>query len=147
MRRWCSWLGAALLVSLGGCQPTAEQPPAQEITLHLAQREATPTLQEMQDREGRSWWIEKQAQLCCQDFRSAELMLEEDNAPMVVVHLSDDASTRLATLTRENIGQVMAVLVEGELLIAATVMSEISGGQLALRGFPSVEQAQRLIGR
>ncbi len=146
MRRWC-WLGAALLVSLGGCQPTTEQPPAQEITLHLAQREATPTLQEMQDREGRSWWIEKQAQLCCQDFRSAELMLDENNAPMVVVHLSDDASTRLATLTRENIGQVMAILVDGELLIAATVMSEISGGQLALRGFSSVEQAQRLIGR
>lgn len=101
----------------------------------------------MQDREGRSWWIEKQAQLCCQDFRSAELMLDENNAPMVVVHLSDDASTRIATLTRENIGQVMAVLIEGELLIAATVMSEISGGQLALRGFSSVEEAQRLIGR
>lgn len=146
MRCWRGWPGAALLALLAGCLP-AEQPPAQEITLHLAQREAAPSLQQMQDREGRNWWIEEQAQLCCQDFRSAELMLDENNAPMVVVHLSDDASTRLAALTRDNIGQVMAILVDGKLLIAATVMSEISGGQLALRGFSSVEEAQRLIGR
>lgn len=144
--RGYGWAGAALLALLAGCLPV-EQPPAQELAIHLAQREAAPTLQEMQDREGRSWWIEKQAQLCCQDFRSAELLLDENNASIVVVRLSDDARTRFATLTRDNIGQVIAILVDGKLLIAATVTEEISGGQLALSGFSSAEEAQRLMGR
>jgi preprotein translocase subunit SecD len=148
MSRWRGWLGVLLLLGSAGCQPSpGDRPPAREIAVHLAQREAGPGLQQMQDRDGRSWWVEQPARLCCGDFRSVELALDENNAPLVIARLSDEASPRLATLTRENIGQVMAVLVEGELLVAATLMSEISGGQLALRGFGSVEEAQRLIGR
>lgn len=147
MSRWRGWLGGALLAALAGCLPVKEHPPGQELAIHLARSEPAPTLQQMQDPDGRSWWVEQPARLCCKDFRSAELMIDESGAAVVVIRLSDEAGARLATLTRENIGQVMAVLANGKLLVAATLTSEISDGQMVLGGFDSISDAQRLIGR
>lgn len=137
----------AALGLLGGCREEAAQPPQREFALHLAQAQPAPGLEEKHDRDGRTWWVEKNPRLCCQDIRSAALVVDERNQPMITLRFSADATPRLAALTRENIGRPMAVLVDGQLHVAATVQSEIGGGQLALHGFSSLEEAQGLLRR
>lgn len=141
-----AWGLLLAILLLPGCssQPLAAAP-ARSFSIHLADAQPAPGRVPMLDREGRRWWVEMPAQLCCKAIRSAELVFDEQHQPLLVLNLDKEAGTRLAQLSREHVGRGMAVLVDGELQMAATLRGEISGGQLALRGFASVDEAQRLL--
>jgi preprotein translocase subunit SecD len=66
----------------------------------------------------------------------------EFNQPVVSFELTKEGSKKFATITRENIGKVIAIYLDNKLLTAPTVQSEIRGkGQIT--GFRDLEDAQQ----
>jgi len=64
------------------------------------------------------------------------------NQPVVSFELTKEGSKEFATITRKNIGKVIAIYLDNKLLTAPTVQSEIRGkGQIT--GFKDLEDAQQ----
>ena len=61
------------------------------------------------------------------------------NRPLVNFELDITGSNRFATLTRENIGNSMAIVVDKQVRAWAVIQEEIPGGQVRISGFEQIE--------
>lgn len=64
--------------------------------------------------------------------------------PVVNFSLTAEGTKQFARITRENIGQRLAIVVEGKVVSAPVIRSEIPGGHGQISGSFSVDEAQRL---
>lgn len=66
----------------------------------------------------------------------------DDGRPFVALEFSPAGAAKLATVTQENVGRRMAVLVDGRVLTVAVINSPISGGRLSLSGAMTADEAR-----
>ena len=64
---------------------------------------------------------------------------------VLAVALSPSAQALLASITATQIGQPLAILIDGELRMAPIIREPISDGRLALTGFDSLAEANALV--
>jgi beta-lactamase regulating signal transducer with metallopeptidase domain/formylglycine-generating enzyme required for sulfatase activity len=64
--------------------------------------------------------------------------------PVIEVQMTEAGAQRFAEVTRANIGRQLAIVVDGRLLIAPRIHSEIIGGRLQITGSFSVKEAVEL---
>ena len=64
--------------------------------------------------------------------------------PQIDFQLNDDGAKRFGEVTRNNIGQRLAIILDGELYSAPTIQSPIETGNGQITGHFMVEQAQEL---
>ncbi len=62
----------------------------------------------------------------------------------ISVTLSREGANRFAEITRTNIGRRLAIIIDGELYSAPTVLSEIPSGKCTISGNFTPEQATNL---
>lgn len=62
----------------------------------------------------------------------------------IQITISPEAAANLSKATKERIGKIMAVLLNGEIKSAATLNSELSSNSMILTGNFTREQAERL---
>lgn len=70
------------------------------------------------------------------DVTAAEAMATSDSDPYVHVTLSSDAATRFEDATRRAAGRRLAIVLDGEVVVAPVVKSAITGGQLSVTAAP-----------
>lgn len=62
----------------------------------------------------------------------------------VALQFNDEGTDLFAEITRKNIGKRVGIFIDGELLSAPTVQSEIPGGQAVITGVGNLEEARAL---
>jgi SecD/SecF fusion protein len=66
------------------------------------------------------------------------------NYPEIQVTLTDEGAKRFAMVTRQNVGERLAIVIEGKVYFAPRVLGEIPGGRLNISGSFTMEQAVQL---
>jgi protein-export membrane protein SecD len=67
--------------------------------------------------------------------------------PQVALRFDDEGSKLFADLTRDNIGKQIAILIDGQIVSAPTVQSEIANGQAVITGNFTQKEAKELVSR
>lgn len=67
--------------------------------------------------------------------------------PQVAVKFDDDGTKLFADLTKKNLGKRMAILIDGQIVSAPTVQSEITNGQAVITGNFTQKEAKTLVSR
>ena len=75
---------------------------------------------------------------------AAQTYDDQTGEPAIAIEFTQEGATRLARMTSANVGQQMAVVVDDEVLSAATIYEPVTGGRLQLAGGYSLEDAQRI---
>lgn len=77
---------------------------------------------------------------------SAATVMHEgpSNKPMIAIELTANGRKAFAELTRQNIGKRLAIVVDGKLLTAPIIRSEIPGGSAMITGNFSDQEAKDL---
>lgn len=79
-----------------------------------------------------------------EDLAAAKPGFSQDGAPIVNVRLNEAGTRRFAAATRTSIGQRLAVVLDGRVLTAPTVLSPIEEGQIQISGHFTAAEAQDL---
>ncbi|WP_394560637.1 hypothetical protein [Aquipseudomonas alcaligenes] len=140
-------LAALSLTLLAGCASEARLPSAEHrLGIHTARSASADGLQAMTDRHsGVRLWITPQAVLTEADVQLAEMAITPAGEPAVVLTLTDGGRDTLAELTRAQVGQPLAFLVDGELRLAPIIEEPVVDGRVALTGFDSLQEAESLV--
>lgn len=138
-------LCALALVLLAGCS-TDSEPALHSLGMHSAQTEAGEGMRQMTDRHsGVQLWVAEQPVLSQNDIEQAEVLVGGDGQAVVLLSLSPSAQALLASITASQIGQPLAILIDGELRMAPIIREPISDGRVALTGFDSLAEANALV--
>lgn len=135
----------ALVLLLAGCS-TDSEPVRHSLGMHHAQAQAGEGLRQMTDRHsGVQLWVAEQPVLSQNDIEQAEVLVDAAGQPVVLLSLSPSAQALLASITASQIGQPLAILIDGELRMAPIIREPISDGRVALTGFDSLQEANALV--
>lgn len=66
------------------------------------------------------------------------------NKPQIGIVFTDDGAKMFADITKNNIGKSLAILLDGSVISAPTIQSEILGGQAQITGTFSIQEANDL---
>jgi preprotein translocase subunit SecD len=117
--------------------------PAVKVEIRRAQDEPGPGLVEGRLPESdQAIYLAKQVELSSDDFASAAAG-EENGRPVVNVTLTEAGAKKMRVLSRGQLEKRLAVLVDGRILMAPRVLSEI-GAQFQISGNFKADEAQRL---
>jgi hypothetical protein len=103
-----------------------------------------PADQRVTGPDGTFLWLEPDAPITGPMFASARASRDPEGRPVVDFLLTPEGSTRLAALTRANIGKRLVILVDGAVVSAPVVRAEIAGGKGQISGQFSPEQTRTL---
>lgn len=67
--------------------------------------------------------------------------------PQVAVKFDDEGTKLFSELTKKNLGKRMAILIDGQIVSAPTVQSEITNGQAVITGNFTQKEAKELVSR
>jgi protein-export membrane protein SecD len=67
------------------------------------------------------------------------------NKPQIGIVFTDDGAKMFADITKNNIGKSLAILLDGSVISAPTIQSEILGGQAQITGTFSIQEANDLV--
>ncbi|MGB4773633.1 MAG: hypothetical protein WBP45_00540 [Daejeonella sp.] len=82
-----------------------------------------------------------------EDFKKVSLTFDQHRTAMIEIQLGDKGTEEFAKITKDPVGLRLAVIVDGELLVAPFVQSEITTGLLEIsRNFP-ISEAQEIINK
>ena len=106
--------------------------------------ENAPDSLKASDADGTEWSLSKEAILTEQDVTEAHVTLEPDLVHYAVtLHFSEAAAERLKTATSTIYGMKLAMLLNGQVLTVANVLSQLSDTAM-LSGHYSRAEATRL---
>jgi preprotein translocase subunit SecD len=143
-------LALPILVLFAGCTAdkveTAGQAPAAvekpvAIRFHLASQRADSNWEPLKDPDGRTIYVAPVPVLTEKDLASAQPVTDQLGRPCVEVIMTDEGAKKLARLTKENIGNMLAAFVDDELTMAATIQSVVSK-RARISGHFTPERAQ-----
>ena len=77
-------------------------------------------------------------------LKSARVQKDALGHPQIQITFSDEGRKRFAEITREKIGQRLAIIIDGQLYCAPTIRSEIPGGKAEISGSFTKEEAKVL---
>lgn len=65
--------------------------------------------------------------------------------PTISLEFNDEGAALLAEITKNNIGQALAIVLDGELLSAPIIQDEVTGGRAEITGQFTIEEARELV--
>ncbi|MBA4148139.1 MAG: SEL1-like repeat protein [Verrucomicrobia bacterium] len=115
--------------------PEQEQPPVLRFSLVAKEYELATTLDLMQDVAGQEYRVQRDVLL----DESMVLKATTQQNPFstnweVEIYLTADGSKRFAEITKENIGNQLAIIFNNKLLTAPNIQGVIQGGRLQITG-------------
>lgn len=159
-RKWAPAL-AALVVVLAGCQtapgkdkagmatttpgqtapdqamPPAESAGASPVEFYLAQTQAAQGLMEVKLPDG-ALYMQRQAVLTRADLIEAAALVDKQGQNFVGLRFSEAGARKLNDISSQNIGKMLALVVERQLVAAPRISEPLNRGVLAF----SVSSAQ-----
>ena len=78
------------------------------------------------------------------DLKNSKAHVGQNNQAVVGLEFSDDGAKKFATLTAQNIGKPISILLDGEILTSPVVQEVITGGNAQISGSRNLEEAEHL---
>ena len=103
-----------------------------------------PTGRAGRSQETRWWPLKKVSAIAGADLRVARPGQNRFGAPAVDFELSPDAARRFEQITRQNVGKIMAVVLDGKVITAPVIKSVIPNGTGYIEGNFTKEEAEDL---
>jgi len=124
-------------------QPAARAAPP-DVQLRFAETESAPGLSQV-DGGGRVLYLHPNSVLSTPDIASATARTDPVSAaPVVELTLTPAGRDRLARATTDNVGRILAVLVDEALITAPIIREPILGGRVQISGSMTAAEASDL---
>jgi len=88
--------------------------------------------------------VQKKAMLTGADVSDAEVRLDQGNQPYVSLTLTPAGGKVFAQVTTDNVGRLMAIVLDGNVYSAPRIQERIPSGQAQITGSFTIEQARDL---
>ncbi|WP_308013064.1 hypothetical protein [Inquilinus sp. Marseille-Q2685] len=125
--------------------PSAAQAAAPDVQLRFAESDPKPGLTRFEDAAGRVLYLRPEAVLSTPDIASATARTDPVSAtPVVELTLTLAGRDRLARATTDNVGRILAVLVDETLITAPIIREPILGGRVQISGSMTAAEANDL---
>ncbi|TSD88974.1 hypothetical protein FFK22_009650 [Mycobacterium sp. KBS0706] len=135
-------LATALTTPIERAPAVRASPP--DVQLRFAETEPAPGLSQV-DGGGRVLYLHPDAVLSTPDIASATARTDPVSAaPVVELTLTPAGRDRLARATTDNVGRILAVLVDEALITAPIIREPILGGRVQISGSMTVAEASNL---
>ncbi|KPF43536.1 protein translocase subunit SecD [Rhizobium sp. AAP43] len=116
-----------------------------KMSFHLLGQQGQAGVQMMDDEEGRSYPVESRILLSGDRLTDARVSFEQQSGQPVVSFRFDQAgASRFSQITRENVGNPFAIVLDGKVLSAPVIREPITGGSGQISGSFTVEGANTL---
>jgi preprotein translocase subunit SecD len=104
-----------------------------------------PDPRSSQGRQTTTWWpLKKVSAIAGADLRGARRDQNRFGQPAVSFELSPDAGRRFEQITRQNVGKIMAIVLDGKVISAPVIKSVIPNGNGIIEGNFTKEEADDL---
>ncbi len=80
-------------------------------------------------------------------LQSAKSSADGLGQPLIEINFTDDGGKRFAEVTRQNLGQRLAIIIDGQVYQAPVIHGEISGGKAQISGRFSKAEATDLVAK
>jgi preprotein translocase subunit SecD len=94
--------------------------------------------------EGRTIWLKSDHIVWGNMVASAVPAFDRNGSPIIAFTLTDKGKAAFAELTRANVGNRIAVMVDGVVITAPMLLTPIEGGQGQITGHFTLEEAKAL---
>jgi preprotein translocase subunit SecD len=111
------------------CGPAAEIPPDAEVLRAVAAAPKTMLV------------VQRRVELAGEHFAEFSTVRDKGAGPALAVRLNRLGQDRLARVTRSNVGQVLAIVLDNEVIAAATIREPIVDDAVLFSGGLTMEQA------
>lgn len=116
---------------------------AHELAFELAESSAWPG--ESGDRYWRSYYLQREVLLRGDLLQQVEVQVSEHTAePELLIAFNAEGARLLEKLTRDNLGHKLGILLDGRVISAPVIRSQITGGKVTLSLGPQVDTAGEL---
>lgn len=94
----------------------------------------------------REYWIYKETGLSGKNLKDTQVVFTDQGLaePQVSLKFDEEGAKLFAEITKRNIGKSVAIYLDGEVVSAPTVQSEISNGEAVITGNFTVDEAKEL---
>lgn len=148
------------LLALSGCQTRPPAPTAQAtapeasasaartvqpVEIYVAQAESTAGLMAVAVPDG-TLYLQNRPVLTRADLTDAAALSDRQGQHFVGLRFTPDGARKLIAVSRQNVGNMLAVVVGRELVAAPRITGGLEGGTLAF-GVPSADAAASLAAR
>lgn len=87
----------------------------------------------------------KETDLTGKDLRRTQVTFDQSSGtPQVQIEFTDAGTNKFAEITKRNIGKIVAIVLDGQVISAPVVQQQILGGSAVITGSTDVEEAKRL---
>ncbi len=87
----------------------------------------------------------KETDLTGKDLEKAGVTFEQNtNTPQIAIKFTDEGAEKFEEITKRNIGQPLAIFLDGQVISAPRVNEAISGGEAVISGQFNLEEAKNL---
>ena len=124
--------------------PSAARAAPPDVRLRFAETDPAPGLTRIEGN-GQILYLQPKAVLSTPDIASAAVGTDPFSAgPVVELTLTPTGRDRLARATTDNVGRILAVLVDGALTTAPVIREPILGGRVQISGLMTATEAANL---
>ena len=132
--------GAAATPEAG--QQSATPATASRVDFYLAKREAGPGLREISLPDGKLY-LQETPVLTRADLTDAAALVDRQGQNFVGLRFSEAGTRKLTTVSTNNVGSVLALVIDQELVAAPLIGEPLNRGVLAF-GVPSAQAASEI---
>ncbi|UJW77455.1 protein translocase subunit SecD [Rhizobium sp. SL42] len=116
-----------------------------KMSFHLLGRTGDRGVSSLQDEEGQTYPVEDRVLLSGDRLTDARVAFDpNNNQPVVSFRFDQTGATRFADITRQNVGNPFAIVLDGKVLSAPVIREPITGGAGQISGSFTVEGANTL---
>ncbi len=118
--------------------------PRVRLELHRAETEPGEGLIESAVMgESKKVYLHREAEITNGDIQGASVTTDNSGQPVISVALTVEGAKKMAALSKANLGKPLAIVLDGRVVMAPAIRSEMSGG-VAITGNLTKEAAQRI---
>jgi len=117
---------------------------AVRVQFRLGENEPGKDLEEMTSAiSNQKVYLHKESVLSNADIKTASVRKTKDGFG-IAVFLTEAGGKKLTEITKNNLGKIMGMVVDGKLMMAPTIREPITGGEAFINGNFTLEEAERI---
>jgi len=136
----------AFLVSLQMCKPKEESKPiAQNVKIEFRLAKDNPT-EGFDEKilDGQKIYLNPKVEITEKDISTAKKSMDEYGNYIISLDMNDFGAKKFENLTGNNVTEKLAILVNGEVIMAPIIQMKIPGGKVQITGNFTKEETDKL---
>lgn len=99
----------------------------------------------LEDGTGKTFLVNKDVLLTGADIDRAKAGTDYYGNPAIMVSFNNAAARKLHEITKNNIGKKLAIIINGEIVMAPEIIEEVPGGDIQITGSFSIQEVKEAV--